>query len=427
MDRVIVYPGSIPQDVDILNTNKNAEIALAFLTSSIFGNSTIAAGLSCAPASGSLGVVISPGSLSQVMPVDATAYGSLASDTTDTIVKTGINISATNLSLSAPLEAGYSVNYLIQAQISETDGSPLTLAYYDASNPTIPYSGPLNSGAANNTVRQCRVQLQTAATVVAAPTGTQTTPSPDSGFVGLWVVTVSYGQTTISSGNISQYVLAPFSPYQLQNLTPGFSHQRVFSSSTTWQAPLNANRIRLTMWAGGGAGGGGGGAGYVGGGGAGGEYLSAIFTVTPGAIYTVTVGAGGGGGTGNGGAGGNTVFGSLATATGGAGGGAGSSGSVGIGGSYGGTSGISSAVQGDPIALPGVGGGNGLTFGTAGVLISGTGGGSGYSGTGAPITASASTGNSNGQSITTPGCGGSGGIGTGTGGAGAPGLVVVAW
>jgi hypothetical protein len=424
MDRVIVYPGTVPQDGDILSTNKNAMISDAFIMQSIFGLNTVAAGLNCTPGTG-LSVVIGPGTLNQVLPVDATAYGSLAADTSDALVKTGINLSPTVLALSAPVEAGTSINYLIQAQFVEQDENPITLPYFDAANPTVPYTGPLNGGGTNNTVRRQFVQLQTAANVIAAPSGTQTTPAADTGFVGLWVVTVAAGQTAISGGNITQYAGAPFAPFLLQHLRPGFSSQRVFPASATWQVPAMVNLVRLRIWGGGGAGGGGGG--YVGGGGAGGEYVEAVVSVTSGASYVVTIGAGGAAGIGSGSAGGNSSFGALATATGGGGGGAGNGTNVGVGGDFGGSAGLSTAVQGDPIILSGVGGGNGLSFGTAGVVISGTGGGSGYSGTGAPVVAAPVSGSINGQSVTTPGCGGSGGIGSGTGGTGANGLIVVEW
>ena len=92
-------------------------------------------------------------------------------------------------------------------------------------------------------------------------------------------------------------------------------------------------------------GGGGGGGGFTGGGGGAGGFLESTATVTGGnTAYTVTVGAGGAGGTGNsnpggfGTTGGNSVFGSFATAIGG-GGGAPNAGSGSASGSAGGSGG----------------------------------------------------------------------------------------
>jgi hypothetical protein len=43
----------------------------------------------------------------------------------------------------------------------------------------------------------------------AATTGTQTTPTPDAGYIPLWVVTVPYGDTSVDAGQI---VAAPGAP-----------------------------------------------------------------------------------------------------------------------------------------------------------------------------------------------------------------------
>ncbi len=103
MDRNIVYPGSIPLDTDILSTNRNAMIGLGALAAATLGNNVVADGLVCTPtAPASLAVVVGPGSITQLSPLDATAYGSLAADVTDQIVKMGINLKATNFNLSAP-------------------------------------------------------------------------------------------------------------------------------------------------------------------------------------------------------------------------------------------------------------------------------------------------------------------------------------
>ena len=64
-----------------------------------------------------------------------------------------------------------------------------------------------------NTTRTvvCDIALKAGA---AATTGTQTAPAPDAGFVGLYAITVSNGQSTITSANIlrSPITTAPFFP-----------------------------------------------------------------------------------------------------------------------------------------------------------------------------------------------------------------------
>lgn len=62
MDRVTVYPGAIPLETDILNTNRNTLTAIAELCQDIFGTSTVFTGLGCVPAiPAALTVTINPG------------------------------------------------------------------------------------------------------------------------------------------------------------------------------------------------------------------------------------------------------------------------------------------------------------------------------------------------------------------------------
>ncbi|MDZ5633925.1 gp53-like domain-containing protein [Janthinobacterium sp. GMG1] len=210
MKRQIIYPGQIPLETDLLGTNKNTMIALAKLTAAIFGTATMVNGLACAPNSpAALNVVISPGEIYSMQNIDGTAYSSIAADTTHTIMKQGISLDAVTLACAAPGTAGQSINYLIQAAYSEVDSGAVVLPYYNASNPSMAYSGPAGSGATNNTVRDGTVALSAKAGI-AATTGTQSTPAADAGYVGLWVVTVANGQTSIAAGSIVQYVNAPF-------------------------------------------------------------------------------------------------------------------------------------------------------------------------------------------------------------------------
>ncbi|AWI53221.1 hypothetical protein DEH84_07090 [Aquabacterium olei] len=212
MDRPIVYPGQIPLETDLLSTNRNALVGLAKLCAALFGSTTMAFGLAATPDSpASMRVAIGPGDIYQLANLDSSAYSSLAADTTHQIVKQGINLDATYLTLSAPGTAGQSINYLIQATLAEADAGATVLPYYNSSNPAAAYSGPSNSGQAQATNRKVSVTLAAKAGAAAA-TGSQVTPAPDAGYIGLWVVTVAYGATTITAGNISRYAWAPYIP-----------------------------------------------------------------------------------------------------------------------------------------------------------------------------------------------------------------------
>ncbi len=188
----------------------------------MLGTSTVVDGLGCTPtAPASLTVTVGPGSITTFSVVDTLAYGSLPADTADPLVKMGINLASTSFTLAPPVTSGRSINYLIQAALLESDANPVVLPYYNAANPAQPYSGPTNSGVAQNTNRIQRVQLQLKAGA-AANTGSQTTPPIDNGWVGLYVVTLSYGQTTIIATNITQLPTAPFIGWKLPMLRPGF-------------------------------------------------------------------------------------------------------------------------------------------------------------------------------------------------------------
>ncbi len=128
------------------------------------------------------------------------------------------------------------------------------LPYYNANNPAQPYTGPSNSGAAQNTQRLQRVQLQLKAGTP-ANTGTQTTPAVDSGWVGLYVVTVAYGQTTVTSGNISTYPAAPFVGGGSLSRGRLINVQTFTASGTYWSTP-GASSIMIEAVGGGASGGG---------------------------------------------------------------------------------------------------------------------------------------------------------------------------
>lgn len=212
LDRQIVYPGAIPLETDLLNTNRFTMIAIAKLAASVMGSNTYLNGLACTASSpASMVINIAPGEIYGLQNIDSTAYSSLPADTAHSILKQGILLSATSFTLAAPSTAGQSINYLIQVAFQDVDSGATVLPYYNASNPSQAYSGPNNSGIAQNTIRSgvCSVSVKTG---VSATTGSQVTPSPDAGYVGAYVVTVNQGQTTITSTSINLAANAPFLP-----------------------------------------------------------------------------------------------------------------------------------------------------------------------------------------------------------------------
>lgn len=328
MNRNMVYAGAIPLATDILSPQQNAMIGLGALLQAAFGTSTVVNGLAGTQTTvPSMTINIGPGSIIALEEVDQNAYGSLGTNTAP-LVKQGINLTATPFTLTAPATSGQSINYLIEAEFVEADGTPIVLPYVNPSSPSTPFAGPNNTGAAQNTVRTQTVGLQLKAGA-AANTGTQTTPGTDVGFVPLYVITVNNGQTTVTTAQIT---VAPGAPFiDALGTGRGIQGGRLLNVQTfttagvfTYTPTPGTNSIEVEVQ---GAGGAAGGAPAttstttsVGGGGGAGAWalLPVAGPISP---QTVTVGAGGVGVLGApGGNGGASSFGSLVAANGGSGG-----------------------------------------------------------------------------------------------------------
>jgi hypothetical protein len=212
MDRVIVYDGALPQTTDVLNAGKFGMVGQAYQNLALLGSATVVAGLACLPTSPTpdLHVSIGVGSIYQLDPTDAAAYGDLGVDNNN-IMKQGILAAPVILTITPPATPGFSQVYLVQAALADVDGGQLVLSYYNSLNPALPFAGPAGSGSSNFTTRTCPCVISLKAGA-AATTGTQTTPSPDPGFVGLYAITVANGATQVTGGQILQLPTAPFFP-----------------------------------------------------------------------------------------------------------------------------------------------------------------------------------------------------------------------
>ena len=412
MDRQIVYPGAIPLDTDLLTLQRNVMVAFGALTSATLGNAIVADGLACTPTSpASMGVVVAPGSITTLLVIDAAAFGSLSANPAP-LVKMGVNTLPTSFAVAAPTTPGYAMNYLIEASLLEALSDEVVLAYYNASNPSQPFSGPSGGSAAQPTQLLESVALQAKAGAPAVA-GTQTTPSPDSGWTGLYVVTVTYGQTSVTSSSIAVVSGAPFINLKLPQVSNiQVTNIQSFTSSGSFTVPAGTTQVRVRL-VGGGGGGAPSSATQAGSGGGAGGYAEGVYGVSPGQSIEVTIGSGGSGqaaSSGEGGGYGSTSsFGSYCSGAGGNGGALGSTASPG------GEGGVGSGGQ---LNIQGGMGGDGSP---GGIGWGGYGGASYFGGGGrAATTAGAEL---VGQA---PGSGGGGGYGGAcASGAGANGLVVV--
>lgn len=212
MDRQIVYPGQILPETSLLQMAKDSMIGVAKLSAAMFGTGTMANGFAVTPTGpASLQVVCAPGEIYSLTSIDALAFSTLPADTTHSIMKQGILLDGVTLSCPAPGTTGQSINYLVQVTYQDSDSAPVLLPYYNSANPALPYSGAGNNGLTQNTNRK-GVAVVAVKAGASAVTGSQVAPAPDAGYAGLYVVTVAFGQTTITAGSITQYSGAPLLP-----------------------------------------------------------------------------------------------------------------------------------------------------------------------------------------------------------------------
>jgi hypothetical protein len=217
MDRKIVYAGQIPLSAQFLQAETNKMRAFGYVAEAMFGTDTVVDGLVCIPTvPATLVVQLTPGQIFQLAPVDDSAFGSLPVDVHN-IHKQGINVDTQSFTLVPPVTSGHAIDYLIQVALTEDDADELVLPYVNSANPSLPFTGPNNSGTSQPTTRRCRVQISAKAGV-SATAGDQTPPAPDAGFTGLYVVTVAHGATQLSSAEIRQLDLAPFVYQKLHKL-----------------------------------------------------------------------------------------------------------------------------------------------------------------------------------------------------------------
>lgn len=134
-------------------------------------------------------VQINPGALYQTTVLNASV--------STPVVKQALLLAAQQFSIVQPTTSGQSIAYLIEAQYQDLNSANMAtspLPYVDSTNTFLPCL--LLNG-------QIGLQLKAG---TSAPTGSQVTPTPDAGWVGLYVITVTYGQ---ASPSVAAYSSAP--------------------------------------------------------------------------------------------------------------------------------------------------------------------------------------------------------------------------
>lgn len=255
MDRQIVYPGAVPLETDLLNTNKFAMIGLAKLAGAVLGSDTCLAGLLCTPVTpASLQVKVSAGEIYCLQMIDDKAYSTLPADHSDTILKQGITPGDTFI-VTPPEQPGTSYDYIIQVAYRDADTGGTVLPFYNAADPSMAFNGPGNAGEALPCVRQgiCSLSLKAGTSAVS---GKQTTPEADPGCISAWIITVTAGTKGITADNIKRSPGAPFLPsvgvyrsVQQGNMTFAHDTGSANAYAASYQPPISSlvDGMRLTF------------------------------------------------------------------------------------------------------------------------------------------------------------------------------------
>jgi len=227
--RATVFTNQVPYDTDILRTNaynmaSSAALAKAIIGAGI-GNSTTVSGLACVPTiPAGLKVQVNPGFMFSLENYDSTPYGSLPADTNadHRLYKTAFNWDPVILDVTAPPTAGNTWIYLVEGIFNTEDVNNISRPYFNSADPTSPI---FNN---NFDTRTDIVSLQ-AIPGVESPT-TPVPPTPTPGWTALYYVTITNGQTTIISSNISPVSTVEGQPFIKETLTEKVSSSTLASN-----------------------------------------------------------------------------------------------------------------------------------------------------------------------------------------------------
>jgi hypothetical protein len=141
VDRVTTYFGQLARETDVLLTGQNGMIGLAKLSAAVLGSTTIVNAFTVTPTGpASLNVIVTAGEVYQVENIEQSTWSSLSTNT-NSILKQGIVLTPTTFGITPPGTVGFSQNFLVEVQYQDVDSGSTVLPYYNASNPSLPFSG----------------------------------------------------------------------------------------------------------------------------------------------------------------------------------------------------------------------------------------------------------------------------------------------
>lgn len=223
--RRIVYTNQVPYESDILATNNYNMTGVSGLSETILGfgigNTTTVRGLACSPiAPPGLSVVVGNGVMYSFEFYDETNYGVIPADTNPRhkLYKQAFNFDNVELVTAAPITAGNSVIFLIEAVFQTVDVNDVSRPYFNSADPTLPIFED------NFDTRTDRIFFR-------AKQGNESPspvpPTPDAGYIGLYYVLVTHGQTAIVPENITKVSTVEGQPFITEGLTQKVSQATI--------------------------------------------------------------------------------------------------------------------------------------------------------------------------------------------------------
>lgn len=227
--RVTVYTNQVPFEADVLRSNSYKMADVSKLAETILGsgigNTKLVSGLPCLPISPpGLQVTVGSGCLYSFESYDATNYGVLPADNNPNhrLYKQAINFDLVTLDTPAPLVVGNSIVYLVQGAFQTLDVNIVSRPYFNSSDPQSPIFADLSDTRTDNILINIKNGIESPS---------PTPPTPDAGFVPLYYVTVSFGQTVIVPNNIT---VANGAPFVTESLTQKVSYNDLRSEKYTY-------------------------------------------------------------------------------------------------------------------------------------------------------------------------------------------------
>jgi hypothetical protein len=215
-DKLLIYSDEGIRSWDHLYAANDSVVGIARATQLLLGGAqTVGFGFGASvQTSPNMSINIAAGQILSWAPLDYTNNAAFPPDTR-MILHSGYNDAETLVFDISDLTAGQSQCFLIQASFEQQDiirvGDPDNgvLPFVNSANLLEPFAGQNNNAGTLPTVRNGFANVQKIAGTIAGTGQTPTPPSPTGNAIGLWIVTVEFGDIAISSGMLEQYPNSP--------------------------------------------------------------------------------------------------------------------------------------------------------------------------------------------------------------------------